>query len=135
MYLMPKAWVSSTLTVHLTDTVGKTGKPRCTRRMLLLLSVLSVLAGAGKAFLTAAFPSALPERVQILDPHCTELEGAPAMPSTGSRVSPEALRVLFSRQRREQVTWDIVLNKHCKKHSVCVWGAQLCVVVAVTSCE
>lgn len=65
MYLMPKAWVSSTLTVHLTDMVWKTGKPRHTQRMLLLLSVL---AGAGKAFLTAAVPSALPERVHMWVP-------------------------------------------------------------------
>lgn len=65
MYLMPKAWVSSTLTVHLTDMVGKIGKPRRTQRMLLLLSVL---ARAGKAFLTAALPSALPERVQMWIP-------------------------------------------------------------------
>lgn len=62
MYLMPKAWVSSTLTVHLTDTVGKTGTPRHTQRRILLL------AGAGKAFLTAALPSALPERVQMWIP-------------------------------------------------------------------
>lgn len=65
MYLMPKAWVSSTLTVHLTDMVGKIGKPRHTQRMLLLLSVL---ARAGQAFLTAALPSALPDRGQIWIP-------------------------------------------------------------------
>lgn len=97
---------------------------------------VAVCAGWGwEGISDCCFAFSAPRKGADLDPHCTELEGAPAIPSTGSRVSPEALRVLFSRQRREQVTWDIVLNKHCKKHSVCVWGAQLCVVVAVTSCE
>lgn len=77
--------------------VGEIGEPRYTQRMLLLLSVL---ARAGKAFLTPALPSALPERRSSadLDPHCTDLEGALAIPSLGSRVNPEALRVLFFRQ-------------------------------------
>lgn len=85
MYLMPKAWFFFfTLIVHLTDMVGKIGEPGYTQRMLLLLSVLP---RAGKAFLTPALPSALPERRSSadLDPHCTELEGALAIPSIGSR--------------------------------------------------
>lgn len=41
--------------VHLTDMVGKTGKPSYTQRILLL----SVLGRAGKALLAAAWPSAL----------------------------------------------------------------------------
>lgn len=100
MYLMPKTWVFVvwfffTLIVHLTDMVGKIGKPRYPQRMFLLLSVLG---RAGKAFLTAALPSAHPKKGADLDPHCTELEGALAIPSISSRVNPEALRILFSKQ-------------------------------------
>lgn len=71
--------------------VGKIGKPRYPQRMLLLLSVLG---RAGKAFLTAALPSAHPKKKDAdLDPHCTELEGALWQES-----NPEVLRILFSKQ-------------------------------------
>lgn len=77
MYLMPKAVCFFTLIVHLTDMVGKTGKTSYTQRMLLLLSMLG---RAGKAFLTAALPSAFPKRVQIWIPTALNLELLPFLP-------------------------------------------------------
>lgn len=63
-----------------------------------MLLLLSMLGRAGKAFVTAALPSALPKKGADLDPRCTELEGALAIASIGSRLNTEVLRILFSKQ-------------------------------------